>query len=482
MLQFPSEIHGMIAEQCTQKDIASVARNAINAGADIQHNIQYDVSFYHDNYEPLVLFTPLHIAVWNGNFSSVACLIQNGADLNSQSCSFDLTPLMLALLRYREAIALDLLDHGAALTTSSLGDTPLHLACERNMLDVIKYLGDTPLLCAIDSDYAKTEVITYLCAHGADPTLPIAKFNNTVLHLAASRNLLDITKYLVQNKGMDLNSKDTWGNTPLLSAIYSTCAEKEVISYLYVHGADPTYSTRSGEDITTPLQVTIDSRSWGIAEQLIRDGVDPSEIPIPLAESLANTDMLGTDGLQEFLAFIDSLKNATDIYTDTFDRLASQTDEYCKGAKLLLRKGCINISNRTSRWMSKAMSPSSGSSTTTALLLQYGAQIPDSELGKILHLINQILLCYNKRLEKRITNLCTAGEVVKVNDVELRLWRYALPACVEHCRDWTAFADDMYSPDLGNLGKKKVTNIEKTSDGGGGCAFQAREKVPRKLE
>ncbi|KAI3333831.1 ankyrin repeat-containing domain protein [Ustulina deusta] len=254
MLQFPSEIHGMIAEKCTQKDIASVARvckqlyqtyqsylykvnikfhessafwrifrcckpdvavkalqNAINAGADIQHRIQHEVSFYHNNYKLLDLFTPLHIAVWNGNSSSVTCLIQNGADLNNQSCSFDLTPLMLALLRGREAIALNLLDHGAALTTSKFGDTPLHLAAERNFLDVIKYL--------------------------------------------------------VQNRGMDSNCQNIWGYTPLLCAVDSIYAKKEVIAYLCVHGADPTYSTTSAEHIP-PLQKAIENSSWGIAEQL----------------------------------------------------------------------------------------------------------------------------------------------------------------------------------------------------------------------
>ncbi|KAI1743040.1 hypothetical protein F4680DRAFT_457076 [Xylaria scruposa] len=123
--------------------------------------------------------------------------------------------------------------------------------------------------------------------------------------------------------------------------------------------------------------------------------------------------------------------------------------------------------------------------------------------------------------------------VIKVNDAELRLWRHALPAYVERCRDWThqesceyaifssiplnaengkpvlcscgngklppsfisnvpgwnglskyavratispvfwaPFADDMYSPDLG---KKNVADVGKTSVDGG-CASCGKNK------
>ncbi|KAJ3567561.1 hypothetical protein NPX13_g6721 [Xylaria arbuscula] len=126
--------------------------------------------------------------------------------------------------------------------------------------------------------------------------------------------------------------------------------------------------------------------------------------------------------------------------------------------------------------------------------------------------------------------------VVQVNDAELQLWRHALPVYVERCRDWThrdnceyaisssiplnkgnrkrvlcscgngkfppnfisnvlgwiglskyavratispafwaPFAEDMYSPDQGNLGKKKVANVEKTSVDSG-CASCGKNK------
>ncbi|KAI1359296.1 hypothetical protein F5Y08DRAFT_332439 [Xylaria arbuscula] len=116
--------------------------------------------------------------------------------------------------------------------------------------------------------------------------------------------------------------------------------------------------------------------------------------------------------------------------------------------------------------------------------------------------------------------------VVKVNDAELRLWRQALPAYVERCRNWThrdnckyaisgsiplytrngkrvlcscgngkfppnfisnvpgwtglskyaaPFAEDMYSPDLGNLGKKEVANVKKTFVDGR-CASYGKNK------
>ncbi|KAJ3564080.1 hypothetical protein NPX13_g7969 [Xylaria arbuscula] len=124
--------------------------------------------------------------------------------------------------------------------------------------------------------------------------------------------------------------------------------------------------------------------------------------------------------------------------------------------------------------------------------------------------------------------------VVQVNDAELRLWRHALPAYVERCRDWihrddceyaisgsiplntgngkrvlcscssgkfppnfinnvpgwnglskyavratvspafwAPFAEDIYSPDLGNLGKKNAADVGKTSVDGGSNGLES---------
>ncbi|KAI1119358.1 ankyrin repeat-containing domain protein [Nemania sp. NC0429] len=316
MLKLSNEIHQKIAKECGEVEIAAVARvckqlyniynsilytlnvrfressavlrifcfrryskgvaakslqYAINAGANIQQNIPDYVPFNIPRYFPLEMFTPLHMAVRMDDAAAIALLLQNRAYIDDQSCSHGLTPLMVANLFRQSTVALSLLDHGATLTSTKCGDN--------------------------------------------------------ALHLAAAQDLPGVVTYLVNKKGMDPNCTNPSGHTPLLCAIQSYLAAKDIIAHLSDLGADVNYSMTDG-DYNCPLHMAIEMGSWDIAEQLPKEGADPRMACSPsiLFFTLTDTTSLGSDYLQRLLEAVDGFTDAAAIYSAAFEQLVSNNE------------------------------------------------------------------------------------------------------------------------------------------------------------
>ncbi|KAI1288775.1 ankyrin repeat-containing domain protein [Xylaria venustula] len=405
MLKLSNEIHQKIANECGEVEIAAVARvckqlyniynsllytfnvrfrescvvlrifhfrryskgvaakslqYAINAGANIQQNIPDYVPFNIPRYFPLEMFTPLHMAVRMDDAAAITLLLQNEAYIDDQSCSHRLTPLMVAILFRHSTVALSLLDHGATLTSTKCGDN--------------------------------------------------------ALHLAAAQNLPEVVTYLVNKKGMDPNCPNPSGHTPLLCAIQSYLATKDIITHLSDLGADMNYSMTDG-DYNSPLHMAIEMGSWDIAEQLLKEGAHPRMACSPsiLFFTLTDTTSLGSDYIQRLLEAVDGFTDAAAIYSAAFEQLVSNNKGYCDGAKLLLQRGYGSIVGSNPKCWSRVMSPSTGCSRTIDLLLQYGAQIPEGELKKFLRCARQACIgCYNMRLEKSLRPMVHLASILQV--------------------------------------------------------------------
>ncbi len=160
---------------------------------------------------------PLHTAVEEGDFDTVAELVDQGADVN---------------LRNEQLC------------------TPLHLAAQQGHLDLVKYLiqryadidaraayGEQPLLMAITSRWgarADPDVVRFLVNSGAD----IRATDDdgwTPLYAAAERGALSVAEVLLK-AGAPVDQPTTFGDTPLHRAVRRP--DVQMSEFLLKNGAD----------------------------------------------------------------------------------------------------------------------------------------------------------------------------------------------------------------------------------------------------
>lgn len=93
------------------------------------------------------------------------------------------------------------------------------------------------LYCALQS--RQFDVVTWLCAHGADAALIGAGvgYNHTsALHIAVKYGRLDLAEFLIERQHADVNCRNQRGRTPLHAAVIENRAD--MAKLLLTHGAD----------------------------------------------------------------------------------------------------------------------------------------------------------------------------------------------------------------------------------------------------
>ena len=228
-------------------------------------------------------FTPLLYAVLAGDLDTVGAVLEAGACVDEAGPD-GVTPLMLALIKRHEAVALLLLDRGADPQPADAGYSALHLASATGSLSVARVLlargadtnlrlerpqrltdafeigtfrspgsgrltqiGSTPFMVAAKSGDAR--MMRLLVESGADPRLTTDD-GTTALMLAAGlgkRAATDITYYSWTEAkavaalqvglefGVDINSRNEHGETALHAAAYHNA--NRVIDFLVESGA-----------------------------------------------------------------------------------------------------------------------------------------------------------------------------------------------------------------------------------------------------
>jgi ankyrin repeat protein len=257
--------------------------------------------------------TPLHLAVRQGYYNLIKLLIRNRADINAkdmygwtplheaaQEGNIDMvkmlisarninaknndgkTPLHKTAMRGSKAVVDLLLKKGAEINALDYqGYTPLHIAIMENNLPIAEALllkkaksdltdknGNTPLhLAAMSAKKNNTGMFEYLLSKGAN----IYKKNNadkrplelikdadikakyklyTSLHESAYDNNIKSAEMNIE-KGLDIEAKDCFGNTPLHVA--SMFNNKEMVEMLLSKGAN-VYTKNNADE--TPIEVT----------------------------------------------------------------------------------------------------------------------------------------------------------------------------------------------------------------------------------
>ncbi|MFC1763440.1 ankyrin repeat domain-containing protein [Planctomycetota bacterium] len=236
-------------------DLTSVKRIYVE-GADIDERDQLN-------------WTPLHWAAAGGQRDIVEFLIKNGADVNAEGKS-KYTPLYVSVRSDTELVNL-LLSEGAHVNAGAelQRNTPLHGA----------------------SSAGRQDVAELLVAHGADIEAKNS-IGQTPLYKASRDGHKETVEFLI-SKGADINTPDTGGRTPLMRA--QKGGHDDVIALLYQHGAkDSLHAAFAAEKVSwlnnlisagldvnsrdsegrTPLYLAVSQGKKDMADVLIANGAD----------------------------------------------------------------------------------------------------------------------------------------------------------------------------------------------------------------
>lgn len=211
--------------------------------------------------------TPLHEAVRYGNTEIVNMLLNQGADPNSQD-SLGKTPLLLVIPKEsRIEISSLLITHGANPNAKDMyGDTPIHIATmssmEVQMLENLKNggadinernkQGITPMALAVDR--LNKEHIEFYTKKGADIHAEDNEGNTPLSRIIQASDKTTSTELLkIMVTQQNINSRDSYGNTPLHIAI-SKNASNEQLKYLLTLTNDVDIRNRNGD---TPLYLAV---------------------------------------------------------------------------------------------------------------------------------------------------------------------------------------------------------------------------------
>jgi len=198
-------------------------------------------AIYEGNDRNLSGWTPLNIAVCFQGRDMVEYLIAQGANINKNDKTYDLTPLQFSTMLGLRDLAKLLLDRGALIDgRDRKGQTALHVACRSYRKDIAELLisqgadlearmdeGLTPLLevFAVGSTDSSqnpprsmtADMASWLLSKGAKIDAK-ADGGYTALHVAAYSGNTAAVEFLL-SKGADINARSNDGQTPLALAL-----------------------------------------------------------------------------------------------------------------------------------------------------------------------------------------------------------------------------------------------------------------------
>ncbi|PSN51182.1 hypothetical protein C0J52_06044 [Blattella germanica] len=259
--------------------------------------------------------TPIHYAVGKQLMKVVECILELKCDIDCTNNAGE-TPLIIAIMRRNEEMAIKLLNLGANPNAKTkYGYSVMHFAVEDNLVNTVDLLlslkcnfdgfnekGETPLLKAIKC--GNEEMSIKLLKQGANPN---AKDNdgNSVMDLASEKNLVMIVDLLLSLE-CDVDGFNEEGETLLLEAVMGK--NEEIAIKFLKHGTNPNAKDiygntpmhyAAGKELTnvvecllelkcnfdctntegeTPLLKAIKQRNEEIAIKLLRVGADPNSM------------------------------------------------------------------------------------------------------------------------------------------------------------------------------------------------------------
>ncbi|XP_048254555.1 ankyrin repeat domain-containing protein 17-like [Haliotis rufescens] len=276
--------------------LTSAVEHAINMGADVNEHYSPVLYFYPRAHHQ----RPLYLAIENGHVGVLELLLQKGCDIDKQrglGCALksqnthmtrfpldrgvqvDGDALCIACRLKNLRIIKMLFEEGATVDMISIkGDTPLHGACDPNVVsfllekganvNVKNETGDTPLYAAAWDGY--TECVDLLLRAGASVNVQ-NNTGNTPLYAAELGGYTECVDLLLK-AGANVNVQNNTGNTPLHAA--TSNGYTECVDLLLKAGANVNVQNNTGN---TPLYAAAGIAGWrstGIVDELLKAGAN----------------------------------------------------------------------------------------------------------------------------------------------------------------------------------------------------------------
>ncbi|QPC79465.1 hypothetical protein HYE68_010217 [Fusarium pseudograminearum] len=215
----------------------------------------------------------IHVAASKGRIDMIEILLDAGASIDAPSWGVCLCRPHLPIEAFSESQAVD---EGELEDLHGGNWTPLHVAICHGELDTAKFLlkrgASTIIYQGIDFELDPTAWRDDDVAHDS------SRFKLTALHHAAKHNMLDLIKFLLDEKYQeDINVEGPFMGTPLFQAIWYGHWDT-IVPHLLEQGAD--LDRRLIETRLTPLMMACFSRRFDDASKLIDLGADVSTLSV----------------------------------------------------------------------------------------------------------------------------------------------------------------------------------------------------------
>jgi ankyrin repeat protein len=229
----------------------------------------------------------IHEAVWQNNAEKVRQLISTGS-LDLEAVVEDCTPLYLACLKGHTDVAEILIKGGAKVDGDS---PPVFAAAGKGNLDLVQLL----------------------LRNGANPSAFSSQHAGCCgLHIAAEKNYVDVVKALLE-AGVEVNIRSEKQKlTPLISA--ACCGSLEAVKVLIEAGADVDAQSSTGN---TALMLAIDRGKIDVATTLIDSGANLEIKGQKGWTALHNAASGGDKGYREVAEALLKAKASVDALSET---------------------------------------------------------------------------------------------------------------------------------------------------------------------
>ncbi|KLP01431.1 uncharacterized protein Y057_9403 [Fusarium fujikuroi] len=216
---------------------------------------------------------PIHVAASKGRIDMIEILLDAGAPVDAPSWGVCLCRPHLPMEAFTESPAVD---EGELEDLHGGNWTPLHVAICHGQIETAKFLlkrGASPVIYqGIDFE------LEPLAWRQDDTPVDSSRFKLTALHHAAKENMMDLIKFLIDEKYQeDIDVEGPFMGTPLSQAIWYGHWDT-VVPYLLEHGAD--IDKRLIETGLTSLMMACFSRRFDDAARLVDLGSNVTTLSV----------------------------------------------------------------------------------------------------------------------------------------------------------------------------------------------------------